>query len=314
MVGRIPAATVKEWLREGGEIAVLDVREHGQYGEGHLFHATPVLYSRFEPLIETLVPRRSTRIVVYDDGDGVAECARTRAEALGYSNVSVLDGGTAGWASAGNRLFAGVNVPSKTFGELVEHAYHVPTVSAEELEERRRRGDKLIVIDGRPIDEYRKFNIPGGICCPNGELAYRIEVLAPDPDTTIVVNCAGRTRSIVGAQLLRSFGVENRVVALRNGTQGWCLAGLALEHGADRAYPAPPEGARLNVCGSKRRRSAPATALRASRRKLYAVGSKSPTAPPTSLTFAPRKSSRPGIFQSRYMRQAASSFRRWING
>jgi rhodanese-related sulfurtransferase len=246
MAGSVTAATVKDWLREVGEVAVLDVREHGEYGEGHLFHATPLPYSRFEPLVETVVPRRATRIVVYDDGNsGVAERARRRAEALGYANVSVLDGGTAAWASAGNRLYAGVNVPSKTFGELVEHAYHVPALSVEELEERRRRGDKLIIVDGRPFDEYRKFNIPGGICCPNGELAYRIEALAPDPDTMIVVNCAGRTRSIIGAQLLRSFGVENPVVALRNGTQGWRLAGLPLEHGADRAYPAPPEGERL---------------------------------------------------------------------
>jgi rhodanese-related sulfurtransferase len=246
MAGRIAAEILKEWLHDGGEIAVLDVREHGQYGEGHLFHAAPLPYSRLEPLIETLVPRASTRTVVYDDGvSGAAERAAARAEALGYTDIAILDGGAPAWAAAGHHLFAGVNVPSKTFGELVEHACDVPAISAEELQERRRADANLVVVDGRPLDEYRKFSIPGAVCCPNGELAYRIGALAPDPDTTIVVNCAGRTRSIVGAGLLRGFGIANPVVALRNGTQGWRLAGFDLEHGAERAYPAPPDGAAL---------------------------------------------------------------------
>jgi rhodanese-related sulfurtransferase len=81
------------------------------------------------------------------------------------------------------------------------------------------------------------MNIPGGICCPNGELVLRIHDIAPDPKTKIVVNCAGRTRSIIGAQTLIDFGVANEVFALENGTQGWLLAGLELEHGAGRRYP-----------------------------------------------------------------------------
>jgi len=66
---------------------------------------------------------------------------------------------------------------------------------------------------------------------PGGELAYRIADLVPNPDTLIVVNCAGRTRSILGAESLRQAGVPNRVVALRNGTMGWELAGLTPDRG-----------------------------------------------------------------------------------
>ena len=44
----ICAATLKSWLSDNSEIALLDVREHGQYGEGHLFFAVPLPYSRFE--------------------------------------------------------------------------------------------------------------------------------------------------------------------------------------------------------------------------------------------------------------------------
>src|SRR5690606_19100417 len=125
---------------------------------------------------------------------------------------------------AGYPLFKGVNVPSKAFGELVEHAYHTPRISPQELADMRARGENMIVVDGRPYSEYRRMNIPGAVCCPNAELAYRIRTLAPDPSTRIVVNCAGRTRSILGAQTLVNLGIPNPVCALENGTQGWVLA------------------------------------------------------------------------------------------
>lgn len=241
-MGTVKPATLKAWLHDGGEIALLDVREHGQYGEAHPFYAVPLPYSRLELDIARLVPRPDTRVVLLDGGaDGVAERAASRLEALGYTGVHVLEGGTAAWQAAGHTLFAGVNVPSKTFGEMVEETYHTPHISAAELAERQARGDDLIVLDGRPVDEYRKMTIPGSICCPNGELPLRIAALAPDPATTIVVNCAGRTRSIIGAQMLRHFGVPNPVLALENGTQGWFLADLQLDHGADRLYPPAPQ-------------------------------------------------------------------------
>jgi len=52
----------------------------------------------------------------------------------------------------------------------------------------------------------------------------------------VIVNCAGRTRSIIGTQSLVNAGLPNPVAALRNGTIGWTLAGQALEHGAARRF------------------------------------------------------------------------------
>src|SRR5690349_419759 len=126
MAAKIDAAGLKAALSDGREIALLDVREHGQFGEGHLFFAVPLAYSRFELALPALVPNAKVRLVLCDAGDGVAERAAARAEALGYSNVAVLTGGIAAWQAAGYTLYAGVNVPSKTFGELVEAARHTP--------------------------------------------------------------------------------------------------------------------------------------------------------------------------------------------
>lgn len=246
MVTSVDAPTLKGWLHDGAEIALLDVREHGQYGEAHLFYGVPLPYSRLEADIERLAPRRSVRVVLYDDGEsGVAQRAARRAEALGYTNVHVLQDGVAGWLRGGYRLFAGVNVPSKTFGELVEHEYDTPRIGAAELKAMMDRGEDLVVVDGRPFSEYHKMNIPGSISCPNGELALRIGVIAPDPRTKVIVNCAGRTRSIIGAQTLATFGIANPVYALENGTQGWFLAGLELERGSERRHPDAPPAAQV---------------------------------------------------------------------
>lgn len=251
----ISPRVLKDWLHDGGEIALLDVREHGQFGESHLFYAVPLPFSRLEPDIARLVPRRNARCVVYDSGGpgsfGVAERAAGQLEALGWRNVHVLDGGTRAWRAAGHALFAGVNLPSKTFGELAEHAYGTPRISADELAQALARGERIVVLDGRPVSEFRKMNIPTAMCCPNGELPYRVKSIVPDDETPIVVNCAGRTRSIIGAQTLINLGVPNPVYALENGTQGWYLRDHRLEHGGTRAYP--PDSGTPALRGNARR-------------------------------------------------------------
>lgn len=254
----VSAATLKNWLNLDtiDELAVLDVREHGQYGEGHLFFAVSIPYSRLEGQVLQLVPRRNVRVVVYDSNEEIALKAVVRLQALGYDSVYYLEGGTKAWEQAGYTLFAGVNLPSKTFGELVEIKLGTPYIQAQELQRRQQKNDNLIVIDGRPFSEYQKMNIPGANCCPNGELALHIHKLAPDPSTTIVINCAGRTRSIIGAQTLLNLGIENPVLALENGTQGWYLNDLALEHGSTRKYQADVDTAQLPSLQNKATRLA----------------------------------------------------------
>jgi len=92
--------------------------------------------------------------------------------------------------------------------------------------------------------------LAGGINVPGAELVYRAHDLAPHPETLVVVNCAGRTRSIIGAQSLINAGIPNQVTALRNGTMGWHLAGLQLERGGTRGPPEP------SPAGSERARDA----------------------------------------------------------
>ena len=209
---------------------------------GHPFFACSAPLSRLEMMIDDLVPRRDVPVVVLDGGDeGLAPKAKTRLRELGYTKVKILEGGCAAW---GGELFSGVNVPSKAFGEFVEHHYETPRIPAAELKKLISEKKKLVILDSRPFEEYHRMNIPGGIDVPGAELAWRVHDLAPDPDTLVVVNCAGRTRSIIGCQSLRNAGIPNKVVALKDGTMGWDLAGYQCERGSSRTAPDPSPRAR----------------------------------------------------------------------
>jgi len=237
-VGReVSVAEIRSRLTGGREIALLDVREEGAYAESHPLFAASLPLSRLELDVLDRLPRKNLPIVVYDDGEGLAARAVKRLASLGYSDVGFLKGGLSAWAAAGAELFRDVNVPSKAFGELVEARRHTPSIGADELAARLQSGEDLVILDARRFEEFSVMSIPSATSVPGGELVLRVHELAPDPATMIVVNCAGRTRSIIGAQSLVNAGVRNRVAALRNGTIGWTLAGLQLDHGETRSHP-----------------------------------------------------------------------------
>ncbi len=236
----ITAAALARLLETGAALALVDVREHGEFNPAHIPGASALPRRQLETRMGRLVPFRGALVVVCDDTGRRAALAAATLERMGYRRVAVLEGGVNRWASQGQPTEWGMNVPSKDFGEKVEVQHHVPTIDADELAARQRRGEELLILDTRTPEEYRRFCIPGGRSAPGGELALRIHDLVRErPNATIVVNCAGRTRSIIGARVLQRLRLPN-VVSLRNGTSGWLLAGLELERGADRvALPAP---------------------------------------------------------------------------
>ncbi|KVX95477.1 sulfurtransferase [Burkholderia ubonensis] len=230
---------VRARLLAGDEIALIDVREEDPYAQGHPLWAANFPLSKLELDAWTRIPRRDTPIVVYGDaaGEDLAPRAAARLAQLGYGDVRLLDGGLAGWRAAGGELFIDVNVPSKSFGEWVEAERHTPSLSAQEVQALIDARADVVIVDARRFDEYRTMNIPTSTSVPGAELVLHVRALAPDPATRVIVNCAGRTRSIIGTQSLINAGLPNPVAALRNGTIGWTLAGQALEYGAARRFP-----------------------------------------------------------------------------
>lgn len=233
---------VRSSLLEKREIAFLDVREEDPHARSHPLFAANFPLSRVELDAYAKLPRRDVRIVTLDDGEhedvtvSDAYIVAKRLRQLGYSDVSVFEGGIKAWAAAGGELFIDVNVPSKSFGELVESKAHTPSLSAQEVKSLIDAKSDIVILDVRRYDEYNTMNIPTSTNCPGAELVLRVAELAPNPNTRVIVNCAGRTRSIIGTQSLINAGIPNQVNALRNGTIGWTLAGQELDRGQTRKY------------------------------------------------------------------------------
>ncbi|MDR1064323.1 MAG: rhodanese homology domain-containing protein [Azoarcus sp.] len=236
------------------EIALLDVREEDPHAQGHPLFAAHISLSRLELEAFAKLPRRDVPIVTLDGGEGLAARAARKLIELGYKDVSVLKGGIEGWRAAGGELFRDVNAPSKAFGELLEVTLHTPSLAAEEFKALLDANADMVVFDVRRFDEYQTMNLPGSINVPGAELVLRAPELAPTPRTRVIVNCAGRTRSLIGAQSLVNAGLPNPVAALRNGTIGWTLAGFGqdLEHGQTRRFRPVSETTRAEAAARAR--------------------------------------------------------------
>ena len=229
---------VRHALLSRSEIALFDLRDEHHFAQGHPLFAAQIPIDRIAIEAEHRLPRKDVPIILYDDGEGLIDAGVAAFRALGFADVRALDGGLGGWRAAGFELFQDVNSYSKAFGELVEHRRHTPSLSAEDVDALIEEKADIAILDARRFDEYATMSIPTGTSVPGAELVLRARAVAPDPDTLIVVNCAGRTRSIIGTQSLVNAGIPNRVAALRNGTIGWTLAGKALDKGQQRRAPA----------------------------------------------------------------------------
>ena len=227
---------VRNKLLNKEEIAFLDVREEDPHARQHPLFAANLPLSRIEVDAFAKLPKKDVPIVTLDNGEGYAELAAKRLNDLGFTDVSVFEGGIQGWKNAGGEIFIDVNVPSKSFGELVESKRHTPSLSAQEVKKLIDNKEDIVVVDVRRFDEYNTMSIPTGISVPGAELVLRLPELAPNPKTKVIVNCAGRTRSIIGTQSLINAGIPNEVNALRNGTIGWTLAGQELDKGQSRKF------------------------------------------------------------------------------
>lgn len=239
----VSPSNLRTWLSGKRDVTLIDVREEDTFAEGHLLRACSLPLSRLELLAPNLLPRVSMEIVVYANTDALAHRAAKRLHAAGYQNVTTLEGGLSAWQSAGFPIYKGVHVPSKGFAEIIEHNAGTPFLQASDIARLRSARKDFVILDSRSHEEYRDNTIPSAINVPGAELVYRIRDIAPSEDTIIVVNCGGRTRSIIGAQSLINAGVANKIYSLKDGTMGWHLAGLELERGQHSTFREPSPAA-----------------------------------------------------------------------
>ncbi|MDP7505326.1 MAG: rhodanese-like domain-containing protein [Nitrospinota bacterium] len=245
MAETISLVELKSMMAGGGPHAVVDVREPMEFNQEQIHRSTNLPRGWLEFRIAVLVPVKDTPLAIVDGGRGrAARCAET-LEAHGYTGATLLAGGLPAWKAAGLPTVSGTNVPSKEFGERVLHEDGIPEIEAEELHALIESDDSHRIFDSRTVAEYERFAIPTGVSLPGGELILHAWDLDQDKTTPLIINCAGRTRSIIGAGGLHRLGIKN-ARALRNGGMGFILAGLPLTYGERSEIPRPSDRSRAH--------------------------------------------------------------------
>ena len=251
---QIDVAAVRDWLGDGGEIAFLDVREEGQHGAGHPLLAVNLPYSRLElddrPAgAAARVPGRADRRRRRGRRQGGAPAGGARLfRRACRSRAACRHGRQPGIRCSRAPTCRARPSPRSSRSTGTRRTSPPPNSTG-----MRREGTKVAVLDSRTVEEFNRFHVPGAVSCPGAELVHRFTDLVPDPDTLVVVSCAGRTRSIIGAQSLINAGVPNRVVSLQGGTQAWRLAGLELERDTGASLGAGQQGGGRGGAAARRR-------------------------------------------------------------
>lgn len=107
------AAGIRQALLDRRELALIDVREEADFATAHPLFAVNLPLSKLELEVRRRIPRFTTPLTVYDNGEGLAEIAVERLRSWGYQDVALLAEGLAGWRRSGGELFQDGTPPVK---------------------------------------------------------------------------------------------------------------------------------------------------------------------------------------------------------
>jgi rhodanese-related sulfurtransferase len=91
----------RKMLESNAKPLLIDVREDSEWTAGHAAGAIHLGKGIIERDIETRVPDKSAKMVLYCGGGYRSALAADALQQMGYTNVISLDGGWRAWQSAG---------------------------------------------------------------------------------------------------------------------------------------------------------------------------------------------------------------------
>lgn len=228
MATMISAQALTRLMESDTLYAVLDVRDWGEFTLGQIPETLSLPRGHLEKYISVLVPKKDIHVILYCDTGERSALAAATLELLGYTNVSVLKGGLLSWKTAGYATIHGWSLRGKEYGERLQVEEDIPEMTAKALHTRLAQGEKLYILDTRTEPEFLNSHLPGAYSTPGGQLPVTVTDIVQERSIPIVTNCAGRTRSLLGAHLLRRMGFP-QVYALKGGTGAWRIAGYGNE-------------------------------------------------------------------------------------
>src|SRR5919202_802144 len=102
-------------------------------------------------------------------------------------------------------------------------------ITAAEMEERRRCGEPLTLIDVREDREWQAGHAAGAEHLGKGVIERDIESRVPDKAAELILYCGGGYRSALAADALQKMGYTN-VYSLAGGWRAWQESGAPVEN------------------------------------------------------------------------------------
>ena len=116
---------------------------------------------------------------------------------------------------------------AKNFQDIMAEARKdVPEVSAQQVNELlKNNGKSPVILDVRESDEWRQGHLEGALPLPRGFLEIKVETTVPDKNAPIIAYCAGGTRSLLAAKVMKEMGYQN-VSSMAGGYGAWKNGGF----------------------------------------------------------------------------------------
>jgi rhodanese-related sulfurtransferase len=220
------AATIPEGFNAVGDITafkdavaasdalLIDVREPGEYVEGHLPGAINIPLRTLADNLDKVPTDR--QVFIYCKSGHRAGMGLSSLGMLGYDNVSAFPPGYAGWTDAGEEV---------TTDEPTAEIYTIPEIPAEMLvavggflstipegwlsagdvsSVKEAMGAGAQMLDVRTADEYAVGHIPEAISIPLRELGVRFDEVPTD--SQVISYCKSGHRQAMSVPIIHILG------------------------------------------------------------------------------------------------------------
>ncbi|MBF0251254.1 MAG: rhodanese-like domain-containing protein [Alphaproteobacteria bacterium] len=203
------------------DVVIIDARPtRKKYDVGHIPGAINIPNTFFDKMVDQLPADKGKMLIFYCGGHKcpLSHKSAVKAEALGYTNITVYSGGQPEWVAKGNF-------------ESVSAAYVKDIVD---------KPNGAVIIDARPKGkQYDVGHIPGAINIPNTFFDKMVDQLPADKGTELIFYCGGPKcpLSFKSATKAKALGYTN-IKLFQAGYPAWEAAygpGVA----ADGAAAAP---------------------------------------------------------------------------
>jgi len=237
----IQPETLEEWLAEGKDVQIIDVRTRAEHSRECIPGSTHA-------------PGFSSAAAVSKDRPVIVHCSgRTRSiigaktlRLLGFDNVWALENGTMGWLLAGKEVERGtvrpaledgfggdaeVTARARELAEKVGVTSIAPAAAHERI--RARDGRPRFLLDVRELDELGGRTVEGARQAPSGQIIQATDDHVPVKGVGVILIDDGGARAWLSAHWLVLLGFEE-VAVVEGGVDAWSAAGLPfVAHDAD---------------------------------------------------------------------------------